>query len=46
VDSLAVGGDISEEMRKCNSGGEEEGMARQQATRDEFGRVRGPTDEK
>jgi hypothetical protein len=39
MDSLAVGGDVSEEMRKPNSGGEEKGKARQNATGNGFGRA-------
>jgi len=36
-----VGGDVSEEMCKRNSRGDEKGKARQQATSDGFGRARG-----
>jgi hypothetical protein len=39
MDSLAVGGDVSEEMCMPNSEGDEKGKARQNATGNGFGRA-------
>ena len=41
-----MGGDVSDDLCKRNSRGEENGKARQQVTSDDSGRVRGQTGEK